>query len=706
MTEKPLHPWFNPIRGIKAHLVCGTPWLEDLRRYPSNLIKVEFTAATPDGAPQELSEETVYSLLRKYGKISDIVPQPQDDKTSPRFATVNFSNMRDAIMARNCMHGIVVGADMGGGSQGTRLRFSYKARIRPHNIWNWVTTHPRIVIPILAALVAGISVIIFDPIRQFFIKVHIQHSLSFSESRLYKWFKSQRDSFIPGSKDKSQHDDLGAVWNHRRDLIEQLRSWLDGSSDTFIVVTGPKGSGKKDMVMKQTLDGPRNVLEIDCRAIAEARGEAAIIRRLAATVGYRPVFSWANSISSMVDLAIQGTTGVKAGFSETLESQFNKIFYTTSSALKEVALSGRSKRDKDANLTDDAYLESHPERRPVVVIDNFLHRAEDQGLAYDKLAEWAATVVQNNIAHVIFLTSDTTYTKPLSKALPDRVLRTLSLGDLDLDVARNFVMSRVHEDTRTDDEKEKDKEDAEKTRQLSKRLDLTGLDESIRTMGGRLTDLEFLSRRIKSGQTPKQAVDEIVSENATDIVKMFLLGRAAGNSTSGSGDDSSQRPWSTQQAWHLVKSLASEKTQTLRYNEVLLSPPFASSATPSAQDAEAALEGLAASDLIMIKLHRGRPQSITAGKPLNQAAFSVLVGDAVLAAKMDLAVLKEDAAVQNKTIQGLESELALLGGLPRQTFETANRATYLLEKLQASQDKIRELEGKMDKLKDTLKKEY
>ncbi|KAF4123602.1 RNA12 protein [Geosmithia morbida] len=700
LNDAPLHPWFNPLRGIKARLVCGTPWLEDLRRYPSNLIKVEFTAATPDSTPQELSEETIYSLLRKYGKISDIAPQAQDDKALPRYATVAFVNIRDAIMARNCMHGIIVGAAMGGGAHGTRLRFSHRARIRPHNIWNWVTTHPRIVIPIVAALLAGVSVIIFDPIRQFFIKMHIQHSWSISESRLYKWFKSQKDSLIPGSHG-TQHDDLSAVWNHRRDLIEQLRSWLDGSSDTFIVVTGPKGSGKKDMVLKQTLDGRKNVLEIDCRPISEARGEAGVIRRLAAAVGYRPVFSWANNISSMVDLAIQGTTGVKAGFSETLESQFNKIFYTTSSALKEVALSARTKRDKDADLTDDAYLESHPERRPVIVIDNFMHKAEDKGLAYDKLAEWAATVVQNNIAHVIFLTSDTSYTKPLAKALPDRVLRTLSLGDLDLDVARNFVLSRVREDTRTEEEKESEQDAAEAAGKplVHKELDLTGLDESIRTMGGRLTDLEFLSRRIKSGQTPKQAVDEIVSENATDIVKMFLLGKSVGSFT-----DPSSRSWSTQQAWHLVRELAREPT--LRYNQVVLSAPFASSTTPSAKDGEAALEGLAGADLIMIKLHRGRPQSITAGKPLNQAAFSVLLDDPVLSARMDLAVLKEDMSAKNKEIEGLESELALLGGLPRQTNEIANRARYLLEKMDDSQQKIIALEKKMGELKAILSKEF
>lgn len=691
LDVKPLKPWFNPFRSIKARRVRGTPWLEDLYRYPSNLIKVEFVAPEPGQTPEELSEETLYSLFRKYGKIADILPQAQDNKTTPRYAHMAFPLMRDAIMARNCMHGFVVSETLGGGKNGTRLRMSYEKRVKAHSIWNWLTSHPRIVIPAIAALIAGVSVIIFDPIREFFVKLHVQHSLNITESKVYKWFKSQTDNLNLG-RQRQHHDGLDTVWKHRRDLIEQLQSWLDGSSDTFIVISGPKGSGKKEMVMDQALGNRDNVLTIDCRPIVEARGEAGTIRRLATAVGYRPVFSWANSMSSMIDLAVQSTTGVKAGFSETLESQVNKILHTASSALKDVALSGRSKKDKDADVSEDAYLESHPEKRPVIVINNFLHKAEGKTLIYDKIAEWAASIVQNNIAHVIFMTSDSSFTKPLSKALPDRVLRELSLGDLDPEVARNFVLSRLEE------------EDAIRTEQLSKekqegavvtrKRDLSGLNGSIETMGGRLTDLEFLTRRIKTGQTPKEAVEEIVAENATDIVKMYLTGKSTED----------EKKWSTQQAWELIKSLA--ESPSLRYNQVLLSSPFASSLTPSAKDGEVALESLASAELISIKFYQGRPQAITASKPLNQASFGILIQDRVLRAKMDLAVLNETAKTEAKNISTFETELSLLGSLPKQTSETAGRVTYLLKKLEASQKRITDLEKDMGELKKILNKEF
>ncbi|KLP23333.1 mitochondrial rRNA processing protein PRP12 [Fusarium fujikuroi] len=397
LKEKPTKPWFSIFRPVNARLVQGTPWLEDLYRYPTSFIKIEFVPPTPGITPEELPEETLYSLFRKYGKIADIIPQPTDSKVMPRYAHVMFPVTRDAIMARNCMHGFIVNEVLGGGKNGTKLRLSFEKRVKAHSIWNWLTNHPRIVIPVFAALVAGLSVLIFDPIREFFIKLHIQHSLEFKDSRIYKWFKKQSGNF--GLSTKPKGDGLEEVWNHRRDAIDKVQGWLDETSDTFIVVTGPKGSGKVEMVMDQALEGRKNVLKIDCRRIVEARGEAGTIKRLATAVGYRPVFSWANSMSSMIDLAVQSTTGVKAGFSETLESQLTKIMQTTTGALKDVAVGSRNKKDTDYKLSEDAWLEAHPERRPVVVIDNFLHKGEENSIIYDKIAEWAATVVQNNVAH-------------------------------------------------------------------------------------------------------------------------------------------------------------------------------------------------------------------------------------------------------------------------------------------------------------------
>jgi hypothetical protein len=694
LQEKPVKPWFNPFRGVKAGLVKGVPWLEDLYRFPKNRVKVEFVAPTAGNDGVELSQETLYSLFRRYGKIAEITSQPPDSKILPKYAYVDFVLLRDSIMGRNCLHGFTVPEDLGGGKNGTKLRLSYEQRVKPHHMWDWVSNHPRIVIPLIAAFIAAFTVIVFDPIREFFIKAHVQKSFQISNSKVYKWFKRQTSDIMSQIRQKTEQAGLSALWTHRKDLIDDINNWLLETADTFIVVQGPRGSGKKDLVLDQVLKDRDNVLVVDCKPIVEARGEAGTIKHLASAVGYRPVFSWANNLSSLIDLAVQGTTGVKANFSETLESQITKILQTSAVALKNVALDGRSKNDKDATLSDDAYLEAHPEKRAVVVIDNFLHKNEETSLVYDKIAEWAAALVQSNIAHVIFLTNDTSYSKSLSKSLPDRVFRTVALGDLSPSIAKQYVVSHLDPDDQVlAGDQEASTEDKERIlKEGTYRKDLKELDECIESLGGRLTDLEFLARRLKSGQSPKRAVAEIIEQSASEIIKMYFP-------TAGAGD----KKWSPEQAWFLVREIA--KKESLRYNEVLLSNTFASSTTSAASNGETALESLANAELITVTTHKGRPQTIRAGKPVYQAAFNSLLEDRALRAKMDLAVLAELAKIEAKGIDKVEQELGLLGTLPNMPYQTGERVTYLLNKLEGSQKKIQQFEGEMGELKKILASE-
>lgn len=646
LQHKPIKPWFNPFRSIKVGLVTGVPWLEDMARYPRSRLKIEFLPKEPGTEAAELSQENLFALFRKYGKIADIISQPSDSKVLPKYAYLDFAFTRDAIMARNCLHGLLVPESLGGGKVGTKLSLSYEQKVRAHHIWDWISNHPRIVIPIIAALLAGITVLVFDPIREFFIKAHIQKSFSLSDNKIFQWFKKRTSDILAFRRNKAEDAGLKALFSHRRDAIDQIHTWLMESADTFIVVQGPRGSGKQELVLDQALGGRRDVLVLDCKPIVEAKGESATIKTLAGEVGYRPVFSWANQLSSLIDLAIQSTTGVKSGFSETFDSQLSKILANTAAALKRVSVSDRKKDDDDANLSDDAFLEAHPERRTVVVIDNFLLKNEETSIIYDKLSDWAAALVQANIAHVVFLTSDTSYTKPLSKSLPDRVFRTIALGDLSPEVAKQYVLSHLAQ-TKPKQEEAQQSEDADgdndeqkvpKAEAKESPKDLQELDEVITVLGGRLTDLEFLARRMKTGQTPRQAVQEIIDQSASEILKLFLLANRSPN-----------KKYTTEQAWHLIQEIA--KKESLRYNEVLLSNTFASSTTPGAEDGELALESLSNAELITVHSHRGRPQTIMAGKPVYQAAFAALVKDTVLKAKMNLAVLTELAKVESKTIE-------------------------------------------------------
>jgi hypothetical protein len=163
LKEQPVKPWWSPWRRMHVGQVKGRPWVEDLFRLPSPRLRIEFVAPEPGAEAVELSQEQLYSFFRQYGKLQDIVIQPADSKVLPKFAYLDYSKLSNAIMAKNCLHGYVVQDSEGGGKTGTLLRLKYEQKIKAHWIRDWLVNHPRIVIPIIAALVAGITVAIFDP---------------------------------------------------------------------------------------------------------------------------------------------------------------------------------------------------------------------------------------------------------------------------------------------------------------------------------------------------------------------------------------------------------------------------------------------------------------------------------------------------------------------------------------------------------------
>lgn len=105
-------------------------------------------------------------------------------------------------------------------------------------------------------------------------------------------------------------------------------------------------------------------------------------------------------------------TGQKVGLSDTLGGQMRKIFERTANALRAVALQGYKPKE-DGRW--DQYLETHPDQRPTLVIDNFMYKAGENEAIYEAITSWLAVLVEANIAHVIILTSDASYQKRLSK---------------------------------------------------------------------------------------------------------------------------------------------------------------------------------------------------------------------------------------------------------------------------------------------------
>lgn len=292
----------------------------------------------------------------------------------------------------------------------------------------------------------------------------------------------------------------------------------------------------------------------------------------------------------------------------------------------------------------------------------------------------ASRLTTSNIAHVVFLTNDVSFSKSLSKALPDRVFRQIGLSDTSPEVAKRYVISHLDYDAGDADAGLHDLTPSQR------RKDLNELDDVLPLLGGRLTDLEFLARRIKAGETPSKAVKEIIEQSASEILKMFLFGNEDG-----------ARQWTPMQAWMLIKQLAS--SESLRYNEILLADAYKTGG-------ERALQALEQAELISIQSSAGRPYAIKPGKPVYQPAFQRLTEDKVLQSRLDLAVLGESIKEESKSIDKYEQELHLLGELPKQPAELTSRVMYLLQKIQASQTKIEAYEKESGGLKKILMSEY
>lgn len=701
LKEQRPRPWWSPLDHIRAHLVRGRPWVEDLYRPPSRRIKVSFVPEEAGTDASEISQEQLYSIFRPYGKLLDILPQPADSKVVPKFALIDFRKTRRAIMATNCLHGLTVKEELGDKAL-ARLKISYEQQTSTSWIRDWILNHPRIVIPILVALVAFITVTVFDPMRTFFIKTHIDRTFHVEDNRLWQWFASRVQNLFTFARGRGRVESdfaSSALLEDRKRDIEQIQDWLMESADNFIVIQGPRGSGKKELIWNHTIHERTSKLLIDCKPIQEARTEAATIAAAAEQVGYRPVFSWMNSISGLLDLAAQSATGVKAGFSETLDSQLDKILNNTTAALKQVALADKKHDLKDAKMDDDSYLEAHPERRPVVVIDNFLHKSQDSSIVYDKLADWAARITASDIAHVIFLTTDVSYSKGLSKALPDHTLRHLSLDDFKPDVAKRFVLSHLQpspSDTPSTPASPPSSTPSGPTpalppsrpppTPLTPHIDPDELDAALHHLGGRLTDLEYLARRLRTGEPPGRAVAQIIAEAASEILKLHLLPAA---------DAAAAAAASPTQAWSLVKALAAADPQQLRYHEL---------AAAAGDDALAALE---AAELIAVLSANGRPFAVVPAAPVYGAAFRSLAADRVLAARLDLRELAAAVRGEEDKIARAEEEVRVLVGIGgKGKRELRERGEWLVQKIGAGQRKVREMEAKMAAAKEVLASEF
>lgn len=726
--------WFNMFQKMRMFPVKGTPWLEDLRRTSTNKLKVEFEG--PD-----LSQEALYLLFRRYGPIIDIIPPAPGSKDIPRSAIVAFSHFRDAATARNCVNGVKLGE--------TKVHILYQPYDHRNIIASWIMDHPRIVIPILVALLAGLAVIIFEPIRTFFIRKKICGKAAFDDYKIVRQLrKAWRESWgflgdvTGGMVGRRYGEDAEAehLWDDRAKSAEVLKQWVNEGVNTFIVVNGPRGSGKQNLVMDHALRGRANVLSIDCDQLIKSRSDSQFLSNASKVLGYFPVFPWMNSVAMFMDTIVQGLTGQKTGFAESDETQFKNMLTTAAIAITQTALENKRSvlektaiaeksvgadsiiaasqdggNDNGASMSDETFLQLHPEERPVIVIKHFLGRSENRRWVYSQIAEWAASLVTSNVAHVIFITADVSYDKILSNQLPNQVFKKLTIGDANKESARDYILKQCAEQEKLVDRALKEQQDSEnevvgdQTEKVSESLhhisfDDAELDKALDPLGGRMTDLQAFSRRLKSGEQPLSAVLDMIDQSCVEIVQMYLL------------KESSE--WTRDQVWTLIKSLAgvglkhrSEKERARMSRSEILLDIDTDAAVPlgvliqngnfKTLEQQKAITALERAEMITTMSKNGRLTSIKSGRPIYLAAFTALLCDKGLSAYVESSMLEGAMAKEDAKIAKYEEELERLNNVGS-NWRTKDRINYVGDKLYESQKKLMAMETKLNEQRTIL----
>lgn len=696
---------FNYVRNLfwnqfpKCYQVKGTPWIEDLRRYPSPKLKVIF-----EGDP--LTEEELYLLFRRYGLIVDIIPVSSSNPT----ATIIFKYLRSAVCAKNCITGISLNSNM------TTLHLQYIPIERANHLVDFIVNHQKITIPAIIALLATLAVLIFDPIRQLFIEQNITHKYSletykdnryvkviyYPYRRFVQWLNNSYDyideklnqvyegkgDLEPTSEDSGN---INILWNERFEKIKQLKLWIYENINTFIIVKGPKGSGKEEFVLDHTLNNDeklkRKVLYIDCDTLVKARSDNALIKTTAHQLGYFPVFTWTNSISQFVDLGVQGMTGQKSGLSESKETQLKNMFLLTTQALRNIALSEyddykndtikqqKRRTRKNENETDEKkgisveeeiikeedYLQQHPEAKPIIVVNNFQRKSDgNNDLIYKLIAEWTSLLVQSNMSHVIFITHDVGSVQHLTDSLPNQVFKTISLSDASQRSAKQYVWNQLNDPSL---------------------MNPDTLDKYIEPLGGRMLDLQAFIRRIKSGESANDALSEMVNQASEQITTFFLNNTVA---------NESDNNWNTAQVWAIMKFLS--ENDSFEYNELSKISLFKSS-----NETLATLSALEKHDLISFTREKGVLSRISTGRPLYKAAFKELIDDRRVYKLYETDYYNNLISIENTKILKLEDEINKISSLSDIKY-LKSRLEYVLAKINAATDTIMKYEEKIKEI--------
>ncbi|KAJ3234871.1 mitochondrial escape protein 2 [Chytriomyces hyalinus] len=712
-------------RKVRAYPVEGVPWIEDLHSsIPSTRINLDFVGPA-------LPIETLYNEFRRFGSMFHIVvDENSSGKDSPRRGHVQFYSTRSATAARVCLNGKVI--------NGTKVLISYEPALSRNFIFTTLRDHPRISIPLALALLALISYLIFDPMRVFFITNTVTNRFSMTRyiSDISETMKIAVRTLFFGSPltsdkkpdyddDNEKQEDYSSSFAERQIHENTLLVYLKEAPDTAMLVHGPKGTKPSDLVEKCVQTEPY-VLRINMDELIN-QADHVMLDRFADQFGCFPMFNWMVSSGAILDTIVAAGTGSKPGLNSTCEDQVKLVLEYATAAFNNIVTKESIKRQRLAdqlgpNLDSQEYGKLPEIQYPVVIIEGFLSNEKGrQSFLYEVMTDWVSTIVEEHLAHVVFVSDNPSAFKYLGRAVSNKTVETITLRDASHESSLLYVYRRLGLPN-------------------SKPLPVE-LEESVLAIGGRLTDLEQLLQKMKASLKAQRAAqghedgphesqlamsllglgkkakvqdvvasasmedladatiksfNDMVVRSETEIRKSGLF-EDVGAAVSGKAVAPTE--WTTVQMWKIVQLL--NKYEEISYDGLRFHPLF--------KGDEAPIQAIERAGLISVGHKDGRPYTIKPGRPLYRTAFKRLESDPKYAAIMGLKTVKTVAANELAGLTALENELNMITGQADSRLswwarsELRKRVDFVAKKIGDSQKRLAALDAEQRKLSSAVK---
>lgn len=498
---------------VEVHRIRGIAYPYDiLKRYPARRLQVDMMNAT-------CAEADLYALLRPFGKIVDIVLLPKNSSESFRSYLVTFVSTSAAVAVRCCLDRVKVQSK--GGGAATELHIKYAPIEKISYVTQFFHLNPKFLVPFLAALIAIFSYTILEPLREVNIVNRITGRFS-STTQSYRDMLRRAAIRLQFSKEAGAEKESHHQTEFWSKLSEHTEAWLSEPPRKILVLSGPQGSGKLQMIefaRQRQANNVSHTLTVDFSDLFALPPDR-FLSAFASAMGCIPGFGISTTANLVMDMITPGASKITGSPNSNM---IPNILEATHGALKAIhngnvvssilegptkiseflySMKDRVMGNETAPAKEKKLDESKPRPLPLIVFNGFTEQnREQESQLLPILARWAALVTEQGLARVIFTSVDDL--EPyLLQFLPDTSICNSSVRDMDEASAIEFVRNHAANG------------DAVVQDEASRR--------AIALLGGRYSDLSQICSIVRGQSTASVAVEEMMI-TAMHHTKLKLL---------------------------------------------------------------------------------------------------------------------------------------------------------------------------------------